>query len=78
MFLNAMKNFFYFGIVVVLLSSCSEYQQVLKSEDVSKKYNLGVELYEEAKNTEKRSNSKYRKAIQLFEQILPQYLLICR
>lgn len=53
------------------LSSCSEYQKVLKSEDTAKKYSKAETLYNEAKTEE--SKPKFRKALRLFEQIVPQY-----
>ncbi|MBQ0734058.1 outer membrane protein assembly factor BamD [Aquimarina celericrescens] len=59
-----MKRLFYLLIFVLLLGSCSEYQKVLKSEDVAVKYKAAEELYKEA---------KYKKALRLFEQIVPQY-----
>jgi len=50
--------------LLVLLGSCSEYQKILRSEDVSAKYKVAESLYKEG---------KYRKALTLFEQIVPQY-----
>jgi len=51
-------------LVLVFLASCSEYQRVLKEEDIAKKYKLGVELFEAG---------KYEKANRLFLQIVPKY-----
>ncbi len=59
-----MKNFLVILLIVISLSSCSEYQKVLKSEDVAVKFAKGTELYEAG---------KYNKANRLFEQIVPQY-----
>ncbi|PSG88436.1 outer membrane protein assembly factor BamD [Aurantibacter aestuarii] len=59
-----MKNIFYIACLFLVLSSCSQYQKALKSEDASVKYDLGVKLYEEG---------KYKKANRLFEQIIPKY-----
>ena len=59
-----MNKFIYILILLVSLSSCSEYQKVLKSEDIAKKFKLGEELY----NAE-----KYDKANKLFAQIVPNY-----
>lgn len=59
-----MKKLFYVLIITVLVSSCSEFQKALKSEDTALKFQLGTELYEEG---------KYNKAFRLFEQILPAY-----
>lgn len=52
-----------FGIFLVL-SSCSELQKALKSEDIKTKFDLGTRLYEEG---------KYSKANRLFTQIVPKY-----
>ncbi|GAA4274651.1 outer membrane protein assembly factor BamD [Aquimarina gracilis] len=46
------------------MGSCSEYQKVLKGEDVGAKYKAAEALYKEG---------KYKKALVLFEQIVPQY-----
>ena len=40
-----MKNIFYTLLLVLLFSSCSEYQKALKSEDIATKFSLGEELY---------------------------------
>lgn len=54
----------YVLLTMLLLSSCSEYQKALKSEDIATKFKFGTELYE---------NGKYGKANRLFAQIVPQY-----
>lgn len=59
-----MKNFLITLIILISLSSCSEYQKALKSEDVAVKFAKGTELYDAG---------KYNKANRLFEQIVPQY-----
>ena len=60
-----MKNTFYILILVLgLVTSCSEYQKVYKGDDVSSKFTLGEKLYNEG---------KYKKAMRLFEQIVPGY-----
>lgn len=59
-----MKKFIYILLLLGTLSSCSEYQKALKSEDIAKKFKLGEELY----NAE-----KYNKANRLFAQIVPNY-----
>ncbi len=59
-----MKRLLYLFIFVLLLGSCSEYQKVLKSEDVGVKYRAAESLYKEG---------KYKKALVLFEQVVPQY-----
>jgi outer membrane protein assembly factor BamD len=59
-----MKNFLVTFLIIISLSSCSEYQKALKSEDIAVKFAKGTELYEAG---------KYSKANRLFEQIVPQY-----
>src|SRR5690606_7339878 len=59
-----MKNIFYTLLITLVLTSCSEYQKALKSEDVATKFKLGNELYDAG---------KYGKANKLFAQIAPQY-----
>ncbi|WP_395067317.1 outer membrane protein assembly factor BamD [Flavobacterium sp.] len=59
-----MKKIVSLIILVVLFSSCNEYQKALKSEDVALKYDASVKMYEKG---------KYDKAIRLFEQIAPSY-----
>ncbi|GAB1857759.1 outer membrane protein assembly factor BamD [Flavobacteriaceae bacterium MHTCC 0001] len=55
-----------FGILLLTcaLVSCSEYQKVLKSEDVGLKFKIGDSLYQ---------LGKYEKANRLFAQIVPKY-----
>lgn len=59
-----MKQFFYIIVTFTVLSSCSEYQKALKSEDIATKFKMGEDLY----NAE-----KYAKANKLFAQIVPNY-----
>jgi outer membrane protein assembly factor BamD len=59
-----MKKFLALFAVVLFLSSCSEYQKALKSEDPAVKYASAEKMYEA---------KKYGKAIRLFEQIAPAY-----
>ncbi|SFZ92159.1 outer membrane protein assembly factor BamD [Flaviramulus basaltis] len=59
-----MKNFFYILITLTILTSCSEYQKALKSEDIAVKFKLGEDLYNEG---------KFAKANRLFAQIVPSY-----
>lgn len=59
-----MKKIVSLFLLVVLFSSCNEYQKALKNEDVGVKYDMGTKLYEEG---------KYSKAIRLFEQIATSY-----
>lgn len=50
--------------ITVLLSSCSEYQKVLRKDDMGKKYAFADSLYQKG---------KYRKGLKLMEQIVPSY-----
>lgn len=59
-----MKKFFAIMAVLVLFSSCSEYQKAIKSEDVAVKTEVANKLYDAG---------KYSKAIRLYEQIVPAY-----
>jgi len=59
-----MKKFLALFAVIVFLSSCSEYQKALKSEDIAVKFVSATKMYEA---------KKYNKAIRLFEQIAPVY-----
>ncbi|WP_378172933.1 outer membrane protein assembly factor BamD [Aquimarina sp. SS2-1] len=59
-----MKRLLFLLILVIALGSCSEYQKVLKEEEIGPKYKLAEELYKEG---------KYKKALRLFEQIVPQF-----
>ncbi|MEL4308755.1 outer membrane protein assembly factor BamD [Joostella sp. CR20] len=60
-----MKYTYLAVLLVVLFTSCSEYQRVLKESDVKKKYDLAEKLYNEG---------DYKRAIRLYEQIVPQYV----
>ena len=59
-----MKNYIYILIILFSLNSCSEYQRVLKNEDIAAKFKLGTELYEKG---------KFAKANRIFVQIVPKY-----
>jgi outer membrane protein assembly factor BamD len=59
-----MKKFLIIVLFAVGLSSCSEYQKALKSEDAAVKLEAATKQYE---------SGKYSKAIRLFEQIAPSY-----
>jgi outer membrane protein assembly factor BamD len=59
-----MKKFSVVIFLFLILSSCGEYHQAMKSEDVALKYDVAEKLFEE---------KKYNKAIRLFEQIAPAY-----
>lgn len=59
-----MKKFLAFLVVLFFLSSCSDYQKALKSDDVAVKFASATKMYEA---------KKYSKAIRLFEQIAPAF-----
>ncbi len=61
---NEMKKIISVLLVVLFFSSCSEYQEALKKEDVAVKFDVGTKLYDAG---------KYSKAIRLFEQLAPSY-----
>lgn len=48
----------------LVLGSCSEYQKVLKNDDVNRKFVVADSLY---------GQGKYKKALKLMEQIVPAY-----
>ena len=52
------------GFFLITLSSCNEFQRVLKNEDIKVKYDMAEKYYE---------NPEFRRASRLFEQILPKY-----
>jgi outer membrane protein assembly factor BamD len=58
------KNRIIFGVLfagaALILSGCGEYEKLLKSRDFQKKYDMGVELYEDG---------EFAKASSLFDQI---------
>lgn len=64
-----MKKLFYLFTVILLFTSCSEYQKVLKQKEIKPKFDLANQFYEEGLKEDK--NSKLTKAIKLYEQILP-------
>lgn len=68
-----MKKIILFINVVFLFSSCGEYQKVLKSKDSGLKYSTAENLYNEAKAGEGNTRRKYRKALRIFEQLVPEF-----
>jgi len=60
-----MRSIFLLCIAAILLTSCSEYQKVLKNTDVKPKYDMAEKLYNEG---------DYKRAVRLFEQIAPKYV----
>lgn len=73
MLIQRMKKIILLLSVVIVATSCSEYQKVLKSKDSGVKYTTAEKLYSEAKAEEGKVNKKFRKALRLFEQIVPEY-----
>jgi outer membrane protein assembly factor BamD len=59
-----MKKFISILLILVVFSSCSEFQKALKSEDIAVKFDVATKQYEKG---------KFEKAIRLFEQIAPSY-----
>ena len=59
-----MKNFIYILVLVLSFNSCSEYQKVLKNEDIAAKFKFGTELFD---------SGKFDKANRIFVQIVPKY-----
>jgi outer membrane protein assembly factor BamD len=59
-----MKKIISLLLLIVVFSSCNEYQKALKTEDVAVKFDMATKLYE---------SGKYSKAIRIFEQIAPAY-----
>ncbi|MBS3738692.1 outer membrane protein assembly factor BamD [Mesohalobacter halotolerans] len=64
-----MRQLIYILFAFVLLTSCSEYQKVLKQKDIKPKFDLANRFYEEGLKENK--NRKLTRAIKLYEQILP-------
>ncbi|SHM24367.1 outer membrane protein assembly factor BamD [Flavobacterium xinjiangense] len=59
-----MKKIISLLLLIVVFSSCNEYQKALKTEDVAVKFDMATKLYD---------SGKYTKAIRIFEQIAPAY-----
>ncbi len=59
-----MKKLFYILGLLLLGTSCSEYQKIYKSDDIALKNKTAEALYNEG---------KYKKALKLYEQIVPSY-----
>ncbi len=60
-----MKRYFIVLLLAVSFQSCSEYQKVLKNEEVKPKYDMAEKLYEEG---------DFKHANRLLEQIAPKYV----
>lgn len=61
---NTMKKALYVLFIGYILTSCSEFQKALKSDDISEKFKVATQLFE---------NEKWSKAYRIFNQILPNY-----
>lgn len=59
-----MRKTLFIVSLLVVLTSCSDFQKALKSEDTATKFQLGTALFEEG---------KWNKANRLFAQIVPEY-----
>ena len=59
-----MKKLISLVIVLFVFNACSEYQRVLKDEDIAEKFKMGTALYDAG---------KYEKANRLFLQIVTKY-----
>lgn len=64
MFLKMRTISFPILLLILLLTSCNEYQKVLKNTDVKAKYEMAEKFYNE---------KDYTRAKRLFEQIAPKY-----
>lgn len=73
MFLKRMKKGILLLSILIIASSCGEYQKVLKGQDSGLKYTTAEALYNEAEAGEGNTRRKYRKALRLFDQIVPEY-----
>lgn len=51
-------------VISLIFASCGEYQEVLRKDDISKKYAFADSLY---------SHGKYKKSLKLMEQLVPAY-----
>lgn len=62
--MKKVKNIGLMALTILLLSSCSQYNKLVKSNDSEAKYQAAVEYYD---------NGDYNRAIQLFENLFLQY-----
>lgn len=60
-----MRQFIPIIILAIFLGSCSEYQKVLKNEEIKPKYDLAQKYYDEG---------DFKRANRLYEQIAPKYV----
>jgi len=64
MFLRGFKTVFVALLLVIIASSCSQYEKLLKSSNISLKYKKALQYY---------NNGEYTRATTLFEQIKSYY-----
>jgi len=64
-----MKKIFHLLLLIILVSSCGEYQKVLKQGDLKPKFDMANKMYSEG--IAEKKNSKLLKAVKLYEQIEP-------
>lgn len=63
-FVDKMKKIISVLLVILFFSSCNQYQDALKKDDVALKFEIATKLYDAG---------KYSKAIRLLEQLVPSY-----
>ncbi|HIB36935.1 outer membrane protein assembly factor BamD [Mesonia sp.] len=66
-----MRNLTFILLSVLTLGACSEYQKVLKEDDIKAKYAMADSLYTQGIKENKKS--KLKKSLRLLDQIVPQY-----
>lgn len=62
--MQKIKSYSVLILVIILFTSCSEYQKVLNKGETDAQYKMATKLYEEG---------KYNKSILLFEKVIPKY-----
>ncbi len=62
--LRKFKNIILLGVLLIVISSCSKYQKLLKSDDYEVKYIKAMEYYDD---------EDYYKALNLFDMVIPFY-----
>ncbi|TYP99379.1 Beta-barrel assembly machine subunit BamD [Tenacibaculum adriaticum] len=62
--MQKMKNLASLFVIILVLTSCGEYQKVLNRGTTEDQYKMAVKMYEA---------NKYSKALRLFEKITPSY-----
>ncbi len=62
--MQKMKNLAYLIVMLLVLSSCGEYQKALNRGSIEEQYKMATKMYE---------SQKYSKALRLFEKVTPTY-----